>query len=221
MGVAKKNFSYTLSSGLGKMSGLFTKEDENDDTGKTSQKDILVSNIPKHIVRYGLAQNPFYYFDSLERYFHNIESLSNFIESKDYLGGLEITLNGTKARLEEITPFDFLMAIQGLLQTIESEIKFNLTEFEGSSYIKEYAHKVFKDKEIKVYKGSERAEGQFDVVSEPDWYVYNANYGTSEEKEFVKMFARRFEHLDKKFKNIYLIRNEAGLLSQTLFCKTY
>lgn len=28
------------------------------------------------------------------------------------------------------------------------------------------------------------------------------------EKEFVKMFARRFEHLDKKLKNIYLIRNE-------------
>ena len=100
------------------------------------------------------------------------------------------------------------MAIQGLLQAVESEIKSNLTEYEGSGYIKEYVHNVFKDKEIKVYKDSERADGQFDVVSEPEWYVYNANYGTSEEKEFVKMFARRFEHLDKKFKNIYLIRNE-------------
>ncbi|MBK9486946.1 MAG: hypothetical protein IPO01_17725 [Chitinophagaceae bacterium] len=45
-------------------------------------------------------------------------------------------------------------------------------------------------------------------MSEPEWYVYNANYGTTEEKAFVAMFARRFENLGQKFKNIYLIRNE-------------
>jgi hypothetical protein len=47
----------------------------------------------------------------------------------------------------------------GLLQSIEAN-KSNLTEYEGSDYIKEYVHKVFKDKEIKVYKDSERADGQ-------------------------------------------------------------
>ena len=45
------------------------------------------------------------------------------------------------------------------------------------------------------------------VASEP-WYVYNANYGTSEEKKFVELFSRRFEGLQQKFENIYLIRNE-------------
>ena len=101
-----------------------------------------------------------------------------------------------------------MLAIQKLLQTIESEIKSNLTEYEGSEYINKNVHEVFKDKEIKVYRDSPRADGQFDVVSEPEWYVYNANYGTSEEKEFVKMFARRFEQLENNFENIYLIRNE-------------
>jgi type III restriction enzyme len=208
LGVAKRNFSHTLSSGIGEMSGMFTQEEENKDTRNTSQKDISVSDIPNHIIRYGLTQNPFYYFDNLERYFPNVESLSNFIVSNDYLGGLEITFNGTETRLKQISNFDYLMAVQGLLQSIESEIKSNLTEYKGSDYFQEYIRNVFKDKEIKVYKGSERADGQFDVVSEPKWYVYNANYGTSEEKEFVKMFARRFEYLNKKFKNIYLIRNE-------------
>ena len=42
------------------------------------------------------------------------------------------------------------MALQGLLQTIEAEIKSNLTEYEGSGYINKYIHEVFKDKEIKV-----------------------------------------------------------------------
>lgn len=208
LGVSKRNIDFTLSSGIGIMSGVFGKEEKETKTEKVEQKDIKVSDIPKHIIRYALSQNPFYYYESLVRYFPNTISLSNFIESKDYLGGLELTFNGTKQRLEDITNLDYLLAIQKLLQTIESEIKSNLTEYEGSGYINKYVHEVFKDKEIKVYKDSERANGQEGLVANEPWYVYNANYGTSEEKEFVKMFARRFENLENSFDNIYLIRNE-------------
>ena len=207
LGVSKRNFAFTLSSGSGRISSAFSKEEETT-TEKTESKDIKVSAIPKHIIRFALAQNPYFYFDSLERFFPNVESLSNFIDSKDYLGGLEITFNASKTRLADISNHDFLLAIQGLLQSIEMEIKSNLTEFEGSDYIKEYVHKVFKDKEIKVYKDSERADGQEAFVANESWYVYNANYGTSEEKKFVELFARRFEGLKEKFTNIYLIRNE-------------
>jgi type III restriction enzyme len=205
LGVSKRNFAFTLSSGSGRISSAFSKEEETT-TEKTESKDIKVSVIPKHIIRFALAQNPYFYFDSLERFFPNVESLSNFIDSKDYLGGLEITFNASKTRLVDISNHDFLLAIQGLLQSIEMEIKSNLTEFEGSDYIKEYVHKVFKDKEIKVYKDSERADGQEAFVANEPWYVYNANYGTSEEKKFVELFQRRFEGLKEKFTNIYLIR---------------
>lgn len=207
LGVSKRNFAFTLSSGSGRISSAFSKEEETT-TEKTESKDIKVSAIPKHIIRFALAQNPYFYFDSLERFFPNVESLSNFIDSKDYLGGLEITFNASKTRLADISNHDFLLAIQGLLQSIEMEIKSNLTEFEGSDYINEYVHKVFKDKEIKVYKDSERADGQEALVANEPWYVYNANYGTSEEKKFVELFQRRFEGLKEKFTNIYLIRNE-------------
>lgn len=207
LGVSKRNFAFTLSSGSGRISSAFSKEEETT-TEKTESKDIKVSAIPKHIIRFAMAQNPYFYFDSLERFFPNVASLSNFIVSKDYLGGLEITFNASKTRLAEISNLDFLLAIQGLLQSIEMEIKSNLTEFEGSDYINEYVHKVFKDKEIKVYKDSERADGQEALVANEPWYVYNANYGTSEEKKFVELFQRRFEGLKEKFTNIYLIRNE-------------
>jgi len=211
LGVKKRNFVFTLSSGIGQMTGVFGKEEKESKTEKIVQEDIELSNIPKHIIRFALAQNPFFYFDSLERYFPNVESLFNFIENKDYLGNLKITFNGSKSRFTEIVNFDYLLAIQGLLQTIEAEIKTNLTEYEGSAYINKYIHEIFKDKEIKVYKDSERADGQESLVANEPWYVFNANYGTSEEKEFVKMFARRFETLEKSFENIYLIRNEREL----------
>jgi type III restriction enzyme len=207
LGVSKKNFSHILTSGIGRMTSVFKNEEELIiEQGKL--QDIKLSDIPKHIIRFALSQNPYFYFDNLERFFPNVNSLSNFITSPDYLGTLEITFSGTRKRLNEITNNDYLLAIQGLLQTIEIQIKSNLTEFEGSDYVQEYVHKVFKDKEIKVYKDSERADGQEALIMNEPWYVYNANYGTKEEKAFVKMFSKRFEILGQKFKNIFLIRNE-------------
>jgi len=209
LGVKKTNYRHTLSSGVGRMSSAFFEmvpTQSNDEVIKT--KDVKLTEIPKNTIRFALSQNPFFYFDSLSHYFPSIGSLSNFIDSTDFLAGLEITFSGTANRLKEINHFDYLQALNGLLQSIEADIKCNSTEYEGSDYIKEPIHKVFKDKEIKVYKDSERADGQETLVANEPWYVYNANYGTSEEKKFVELFSRRFEGLNQKFENIYLIRNE-------------
>ncbi len=133
LGVKKQSFAFTLSSGVGRMSNAFFElESPKSNNEVIFQKDIKLSEIPKHIIRYALSQNPFFYFNNLQRYFPNIQSMSEFIESEDYLGSLKITFKGTKNRLKEISNFDYLIALQGLLQTIEEEIKSNLTEYEGS-----------------------------------------------------------------------------------------
>lgn len=207
LGVSLHNYNFELSSGIGRMTGVFNDEQETL-ISEIESIDKKVADIPTHIIRYAIAQNSFFYYDSIRRYFPNVSSTSAFISSNDYLGKLEITITGPKSRLNSLTNFDLLQAVQGLLHAIEIEIKSNLIEFEGSGYINEYIHNVFRDKEIRVLKDSERENGQEDLVSKKDWYVYNANYGTSEEKSFVKMFSRRFESLKKKYKNIYLIRNE-------------
>lgn len=207
LGVYKRNFNHTLSSGIGKVSNVFNAEEINT-IDKATGKEIKVSSIPIHIVRYALTQNPFFYFDNLKKYFPSLASISNFINSSDFLGELEITFTGSTSRIDNITNNEYLASLNGLLQNIESEIKSNLIEFEGSDYIKEYIHKIFKDKEIRVPIDSERANGQEKLLENESWYVYNANYGTIEEKKFVELFQRRFESLQKKFTNIYLIRNE-------------
>lgn len=208
LGVKKRNHTHILSSGTGKITSAFSETEKESDAEVTSKKDISLSEIPQHIIRYAISQNPFYYFDSIIIYFPNIGSISNFILSKDYLGSLQITFNGSEKRLADITNFDYLYALKGLLDSIEMDIKSNTTEYEGSAFTKDYIHKIFKDKEIKVARGSERAKGQELLVAKEPWYAYNANYGTSEEKKFVELFARRFESIQQKFQNIYLIRNE-------------
>lgn len=212
LGVAKQNHRQTLSSGVGRMSSAFfelEKPASKDEVIKS--KDVKLSDIPKHTIRFALSQFPFFHFEHLTKFFPNIESLSEFIENEDYLAGLEITFRGTPDRVKNIDNFDYLQAISKLLQNIESEIKSSSTEYEGSNFIKKPVHEVFKDKEIRVNKYDERANGQQNLVVNEPWYVYNANYGTTEEKHFVELFARRFKGLNQKFEKIYLIRNEREL----------
>ena len=212
LGVNKTNYRHILSSGVGRMSSAFFEMEptqSNDEVIKT--KEVKLIEIPKNTIQFALSQNPFFYFDSLSHYFPSVGSLSNFIDSTDFLASLEITFSGTANRLKEINHFDYLKALNGLLQNIEAAIKSNSTEYEGSDYIKEPIYKVFRDKEIKVQKGSPREDGQESLVVNEPWYVYNANYGTSEEKKFVELFAGRFEGINQKFENIYLIRNEREL----------
>lgn len=211
LGVKKKNFEYELSSGFGKVSSAFFELEKEYEAETIKSKDVKLSDIPEHIIRFALSHNPFFYFSDITRYFPNINSLSDYINKPEYLAGLEITFKGTQTRLKEIRNKDYLNAVTGLLSSIEADIKSHITTHEGSDYIHDYIQNVFKDKEIRVNKYSERADGQEALTVKEPWYVYNANYGTKEEKDFVAMFARRFESINQKYENIYLIRNERVL----------
>lgn len=212
LGVKRTDYRHTLSSGIGRMSSAFFEMENpvsNDEVMKG--KDVSISSIPTHIIHFALSQNPFFYHANLTYYFPHINSIVDFIESKDYLGELKITFRGTHNRLQDITHFDYLQALNGLLQTIEAEIKGNSTDYEGSEFIKQHIHQVFTDKEIRVRKGDEREDGQESLIANEPWYAYNANFGTSEEKNFIELFARKFESLQQRYEDIYILRNEREL----------
>ncbi|PIE98963.1 MAG: type III deoxyribonuclease [Treponema sp.] len=209
LGIKNVNTRYELASGEGYISKAFS-DDENNKTLKI-QKDINLSEIPRHIIKYALSANPFFYFKNISHYFPNIKSISNFINSTDYLGNLGITFIGNTKRLEAITHNDYLYALNKLLNEIEKEIKNNSTKYEATDYYHKPLKEIFTDKEIKINRYSERAKGQEEFLAKQPWYAYNANYGTKEEKKFVELFARRFKILKNKYDDIYLIRNEREL----------
>jgi len=203
------NYKHILSSGIGKISSPFNEKDSTESSDDSMQtKDIKLSETPKHIIRYALSKNPFFYFDSLSHYFPSINSISNFIDNSEFLADLEISFVGTSHRIKKISNDDYLEALNGILQNIENQIKNNTPDYEGSNFFKVPVQSTFKDKEIRINKNDERSNGQENLVADKDWYVFNANYGTSEEKQFVELFARRLEAIKTKFKDIYLVRNE-------------
>lgn len=72
-------------------------------------------------------------------------------------------------------------------------------------------NKVFvsNDERAKAQTTHDNFELQYDVKG-ASWYAYDENYGTSEEKRFVRFLASQIEELKDKYKGaeIYLIRNE-------------
>lgn len=212
LGVTKKNIEFKLHSGSGKITEAF-EEAETKSEVSYEQKDIKISEIPIHVVKNAIAKNEFYQFSTLKKYFKTAKSISDFITNTELLGSLAITFKGTKDRLTEISNFDYLLALNELLKAIEHEIKGNLHDYFGT-----YDFKVitlikdkFTDIDLKINKNDERAKSQSEFVKDKDWYAYSDNFGTSEEKKFVEMFARRIEKLHSDYESIYLIRNERQL----------
>jgi type III restriction enzyme len=211
LGVSQRNIVFSILSGTGIETQVFENKDKGREI-KKSKKDISLKNIEPHIIKNALAKNDFYSFNSLKHYFPELESVNNFIGKNNYLNGLSITFEGDKKELDNLSNENKFLGVLDLLTKIEMEIKGNLTEYEGSEeFIPSLFNKKFGDKKIKVKKNSERLNGQIEFLKDKDWYVFNANYGTSEEKAFVELIDRQIEEFRKNYKKIYLVRNERQL----------
>ena len=210
--VRKTDIEFTLSSGKGAVMNV-CNEQETPSLQLTGRRRVEVGEMPYHVVRYALTTNPFFYFDKLSELCPNIKSSDEFIRQDEYLGGFGITFVGEKQHCDNITNHDYLQALKALLKSIESEIRQNNAEYEGSDYTYGNFRDKFYDKTLHINRkaNKERADGQEAFLADKDWYAYNANFGTSEEKKFVEMFAARFDNIKDKFDNIYLIRNEQSL----------
>jgi type III restriction enzyme len=94
-------------------------------------------------------------------------------------------------------------------------------EFKGTKLFQPYnIKKKLKDKRLNIYVNDsgdqEYGIGQNETrntdlkmdLSEKDWYVFNENYGTSEEKFLVRYIDKMYDKLKDKYDTVYLVRNE-------------
>jgi type III restriction enzyme len=212
LGVTKKNFVHNIATGLGGESAVLNGRKPSSVVTEETRKDVPLRKIERNIIQSAISRNPFYTFASLKRYFPNISSINEFIDSEDYLGGLGITFQGNVYLLDENKP-EKLDAVLYLLDEIENEVRLkNINEYEGSrEFHYSRIHEIFTDKTLKFSKDNERGidDKQLEqFISSRDWLTFDNLYATSEEKAFVRMLDRQIDKLKSQYVDIFLLRNE-------------
>ena len=212
LGVTRRNYVHRIATGQGDAQAVFDADAQTPVVHDENRRDVKIGNLGRNIVQAAIARNPFFTLASLHRYFPHLTSIREFITSEDYLGGLEITFEGNLYGLNE-NPDEKRAAVSGLLSEIESEVREQTTDYEGTKEFQRrcWVREVFKDKVLKFDANNLHAEddAQFEhFVSTREWFANNTIYGTGVEKAFVRMLDRFIIQLEEQYDEIHLLRNE-------------
>lgn len=198
-GIVKTNFSYELASGKGNLSEIF--DDDTRQVSKTDKDYKLTGLLGLNIIKNALLGFDTFAFNNLKKYFPYLDSINHFLGG-DYLGGFEIKIVGDTDNL----PAQQKLAIAiSFLNKLETEIKGNIIEFEGTKDFYPYsAEKIFKKKTLLIPQDKEKQ------IQEKihDWLVFEKFYGTSEEEKLIDLIYTIIDDINSKYENVYLIRNE-------------
>nr|WP_315518949.1 DEAD/DEAH box helicase family protein [uncultured Campylobacter sp.] len=194
---------FTLGSNLVFKEAVFNGENL---TAK-SHKILKEKKIPRHILRVAMSADEYFYFENLQANFTDIKSTSEFLKLLEDKFSVNF-ISDTDERA--VSSNEYLAAAKKLLRHIKDNFEI-ISKYKASEYRSKKFKEVFKDKSLNIAKDDERINGQENVISDKEWYVFNANYGTSEEKAFVEFFMSHFNEIKKKYKEIYLVRNEQEL----------
>ena len=211
LSVKRKNHEHTIHTGSGGMTTVM----ENKETGgaqDTDSRDIRMIDIEQNIVQSAIARKPFFKFASLKRYFPQLTSMHEFRTSGNYLGELAITFKGNLCELEKY-PSEKLRACCDLLDKIEYELREQITESEGTTNFHEKRiNAVFTDKALKFSADNPRISNESQefehFVKVKDWFAFNGLYGTSEERQLVRLLNKWIAESEETYEDIYLLRNE-------------
>ena len=215
LSVKQKFHEHTLSAGSGAAIRILDNSDTYEIT-ELETKDVRLTKIEHNIVQAAIARNPFFRFDKLSRFFPNLCTMEMFRTSQDYLGGLTIKFKGQTEQLNQLDeyPHEKLKACCDLLKKVESELKDNFTEYVGTTDFQRFPiQDKFDDKILKFNKGNKRIDPESrrfnkQFIKKKDWIAYNGLYGTSEERDLVKLIDEWVKNSSESYDEIYLVRNE-------------
>ncbi len=204
---------------------------------KTTTINITKEYFSLPIIRKALvsAEGNFFRFNNLQEHIKGIETIDELIE--EYLPLYEIKYTYEDGKdIHILSPTEKLQLLVGvILPEVRKAIDINMPRESGSKKFRPISLSAVFNQEKNIYlmsfpvedpstgkkvfvSSDERAKAQSDHdnpllqydIESANWYAYDENYGTSEEKKFVKYFASQIDALHAKYvgAEIYLIRNE-------------
>jgi type III restriction enzyme len=196
-------------------------EGEKQKQANKKQKDYFIKSFGSSVIKKALSKFPDYQFSNLKRFFPHLKSLSEFIESDSYLGKIRIEVEGSETIVNNLTQDDKLDCVVRLLDKLRSQLQAEKVDYKGTKEFKPFMVKdTFtnktlnivndgnNDQEFGIAQGETTNQDLYMDLSSKDWFVFNENYGTSEEKHLVRYIDKLIDKLKLKYSEVYLLRNE-------------
>lgn len=181
------------------------------------------------------AENGFFWFKNIKNHITDLDSIDTLIE--DYLPKYDIRFSYEQGKdIAELSANEKLqLLVNVILPEIRKLIDKHLPQIIGSKVFRPKPLAQVFEQEKNIYlvaypsinentgereyiTPNERAKEQTNHqnaelsldIGQSDWYAYSENYGTSEEKRFVKFIDSQIDELKQKYQGaeIFLIRNE-------------
>ncbi len=219
-----KHIDVDIPSGYGQEIAVFGESEAR--VASESRETVLLKvgkGLPVNIVRAAINRNKYFSFDKISLSLPGIRSLDDFIKSPNYLSGIEIAATGDWHDINDLSAHHKLFVAQQMLTMLQPYMQQKSEEeyigtmsFEAASI-----QEIFRDVTRKFAK-SDSQDREFGIpqyqshnyaldIKLHDWYAYEENYGTSEEKSLVVTLSKLIENLREKWSDVYLLRNEKAV----------
>lgn len=178
--------------------------------------------IGNNIVRAAINRNKNFTFDNLQKAFLGLGSVSGFITM---LSDIDVRVESQHKLVSDLTQEDKLYITEQLLHHIEKDLISKEERFFGSDTFDKYQIKdLFEDNILRKYTIKKNGQAEFGLsqknpaetnyyedIDSFDWYAYDDNYGTDQEKLLVRLLKDLMIELEEKWTDIYLLRNEKAV----------
>jgi type III restriction enzyme len=169
-------------------------------------------------LRYAVDNNPFFHFCNIRQYFPALTSIDEFLMSEEFLGGVDIEVRGPQETLSQAVRSRRKEIAEYALHVFEDMIRSESVEYVGT---KEFTPKPIKDVVVdktlsigvqgetgRSWEESSIEEVRNIALSEKKWFVYSDNYGTDQEKQFIRYVNDNAQRLKELYEEFFLVRNE-------------
>jgi type III restriction enzyme len=171
-------------------------------------------------LQYAFDNLPFFRYRNLRGLVHRMSSLKRMIECD--LPRVQVEIRGLRGRLDNLSQKEKREIALWALQEISGYVKANDVEYLGTTefqprlvkeLLKDYMFAAGddpdNDPEGKLnWANSKLAELRNINLFDKAWFVYDDNYGTTEEKQLIRYFAENEDIIKRKYSEFYLVRNE-------------
>lgn len=214
-----KHFQWKINENIGFISDMFNTASPNIIKTDYEKKTISLKDINLNILLGAMLYFKVFKFDFLKQKYPNLKSVKEFITSSDYLGEIEVDIFYPKDKA--IKTIDYFNLSKHVFEEIAQSIANIEIEYEGTTEFKcKPLRDILKDKKItlsSIDKNGGRGDSQNNCqnskfkldLKNSEWYVFEDNFGTNEEKLFLKFFDEHIKpQLEQTNMKYYIVRNE-------------